>query len=238
MTAVRAIPLLHGLGLWSDLTAREGPAQMACDEALLQDATHPVLRIFRWTRPWVSAGYFVPWAEAAAVRPDLPVCRRWTGGGVVVHEGDLTFSLVVPRGEPWACLRPAESYQQLHEALTGALRSLGVAAGLSDEAEPAGRECFARPVRHDILSAGKKIAGGAQRRTKAGLLHQGSIQVASLGAEAGQVIGGALAADIFAWVPPPTLESAIRDLVALKYGREDFMHGSGVKAGPIPDQRG
>jgi lipoyl(octanoyl) transferase len=238
MTPVRATPLFHSLGLWSDPIARDGPEQMACDEAMLQGTTDPVLRIFRWTRPWVSAGYFVPWAEAAAVRPDLPVCRRWTGGGVVVHEGDLTFSLVVPRGEPWACLRPAESYQHLHEALAGALRNLGVEAGLSEEEEPAARECFARPVRHDILNAGKKIAGGAQRRTKAGLLHQGSIQVASLGAEAGEVIGGALAGSIFLWGPPPTLESAISGLVAAKYGREDFMRGSGAKAGPIPDPRG
>lgn len=238
MKPARTAPLFHRLGLWSDPIARDGPAQMACDEALLQGATQPVLRIFRWTRPWVSAGYFVPWLEAAAVRPDLPVCRRWTGGGVVAHEGDLTFSLVVPRGEPWACLRPAESYQHLHETLAGALRRLGVAAGLSDETEPAGRECFARPVRHDILSAGEKIAGGAQRRTKAGLLHQGSIQVASLGAAAGQVIGGALAAGIFAWVPPPTLESAIRDLVASKYGRGDFICGPGAAAGPNPERRG
>ncbi len=199
---------------------------MACDEALLQNATHPVLRIFRWSGPWVSAGYFVPWAEAAAVRPDLPVCRRWTGGGVVVHEGDLTFSLAVPRSEPWAGLRPTESYRQLHEALAGALQSMGVAAGLSDEESPAGQECFARPVRHDILSAGKKIAGGAQRRTKAGLLHQASIQPAPPGAEDGRLLGAALAAANFPWLPPGALEDAISRLVLSKYGREEFLRGS------------
>ena len=114
------------LSLWMDPVSRDGPSQMACDEALLAIAEEPVLRIFRWSEPWVSAGYFVPWAEAESARPQLPVCRRWTGGGVVVHDNDLTFALVAPRKEAWARLRPDESYRILHAALVGALREAGV----------------------------------------------------------------------------------------------------------------
>ena len=94
--------VFNRLSVWMDPVHRNGPAQMACDEALLADAEEAVLRVFRWSEPWVSAGYFVPWSEAQATRPDLPVCRRWTGGGVVVHEQDFTFALVAPRSETWA----------------------------------------------------------------------------------------------------------------------------------------
>jgi len=231
MAGPRVIPgraplIFAQLGLWLDPVARGGPAQMACDEALLRAATRPILRVFRWAAPWVSAGYFVPWAEAAVVRPDLPVCRRWTGGGIVVHDGDLTFSLAVPRGESWAALRPAESYRQLHEALAQALRGAGVEAELSEEAQSAGQQCFARPVRHDILSTGKKIVGGAQRRTKAGLLHQGSIQGARFEANALASLGTALAGQTLIWEPPAGMEAEIGRLEAAKYGRREFIYGS------------
>ncbi|MFM8809334.1 MAG: lipoyl protein ligase domain-containing protein, partial [Chthoniobacterales bacterium] len=131
------------IGFWDDPVRRDGPDQMACDEALLQVAQVPVLRVFRWSEPWVSAGYFVAMDEARAVRPDLPVCRRWTGGGIVVHEGDFTFALSVPKTEPLATLRPAESYREIHAALVGALIELGCAAELSGVSAKAPSECFA-----------------------------------------------------------------------------------------------
>lgn len=211
------------LSLWMDPVSRDGPSQMACDEALMAIAEEPVLRIFHWSEPWVSAGYFVPWAEAESARPHLPVCRRWTGGGVVVHENDLTFALVAPRKEAWARLRPEESYRVLHAALVGALREAGIPADLFNLGTAAGAECFAGPVRHDVMSGTRKIAGGAQRRTKRGLLHQGSIQAGDLGRDFPGMLAVQLAENITSWTPPTDLEGSISSLAREKYAQERFL---------------
>ena len=208
---------------WMDPVPRDGPSQMACDEALLETAAQTVLRVFRWPAPWVSAGYFVPWSEARATRRDLPICRRWTGGGVVVHESDLTFALVAPRSEAWARLRPDESYRVLHEAVTQALCANGIDAALFDGGAAGGAECFAGPVRHDVMSGRRKVAGGAQRRTKRGLLHQGSIQAAGLGAEFAPALAACLATETAEWTPPDGFEDTVSALARDKYAREDFL---------------
>ncbi|MEX1009855.1 MAG: hypothetical protein WEC72_00790 [Chthoniobacterales bacterium] len=210
------------LALWIDPVRRDGPAQMACDEALLECATEPILRIFQWEAPWVSGGYFVPWKEAQRARPDLPSCRRWTGGGVVVHENDFTFALVAPRTEALARLRPDESYRVLHEAVAEALCSAGRDAALFHGSATGAAECFAGPVRHDVLSGTRKIAGGAQRRTKRGLLHQGSIQ-AGLGSEFPTVLAAALTGGTTDWIPPVGFEERVTCLARDKYTREDFL---------------
>jgi len=214
--------LFTRLGLWVDQTARDGPEQMACDEILLRTARSPVLRVYRWARPWVSAGYFVARSAAAAVRPDLPLCRRWTGGGVVIHEGDFTFALVVPRAEPWAATAPSESYRQLHTAIVCVLQAEGINASLArDRGEESG-ECFRAPVAHDVMAGGRKIVGGAQKRTRLGLLHQGSLQDAPTERGFAERLAGALSGDVFPW-DPEQLEPGIRRLVAEKYANEEFL---------------
>jgi len=210
------------LSLWIDPVPRDGPAQMACDETLLAAAGEPVLRVFRWSEPWVSAGYFIPWQEARAARPELPCCRRWTGGGVVVHENDFTFALVAPRSEPWTRLRPGESYLALHVAVAEALRVGGHDAALFDGAPTGQTECFAGPVRHDVMSGSRKVAGGAQRRTRQGLLHQGSIQ-AGLGPEFAAVLTATLSQEKSVWVPPDGFEDAVTRLTREKYAGKDFL---------------
>ena len=210
------------LSLWIDPAPRDGPAHMACDEALMGCAAEPVLRVFHWERPWVSSGYFVPWKEVQRARPDLPSCRRWTGGGVVVHENDFTFALVAPRTEPWARLRPEESYRVLHEAVAEALRTAGCDAALFHGPATGAVECFAGPVLHDVLSGTRKIAGGAQRRTKRGLLHQGSIQ-AGIGPEFSTVLAAALTGETTGWIPPEGFEERVTCLTRDKYAREGFL---------------
>jgi lipoate-protein ligase A len=211
------------LSLWIDPVPRDGPGQMACDEALLAIAEQPVLRVFRWLAPWVSAGYFTPWTEAKEARPDWPVCRRWTGGGVVVHDGDFTFALVGPRPENWARLRPDESYRLLHVAVTEALRAAGIDAEIFDGRSSGSAECFAGPVRYDVVSAGAKIAGGAQRRTKRGLLHQGSIQGTGLGEDFAPILAAHLAGQSDLWEAPENLEHSASALRRDKYTREEFL---------------
>ena len=211
------------LAVWIDPVPRDGPDQMACDEALLQMTEVPVLRVFRWSGSWISLGYFTPWQEAAATRPGLPVCRRWTGGGVVVHEKDFTFALVAPRSEEWARRRPEESYRLVHSALAGALREAGGAATVFEGKARGAASCFEGPVRHDVMDGERKIAGGAQRRTKRGLLHQGSIQTAALPFNFAGILAGTLASETMTWDEPTTFEETVAGLRHAKYGREDFL---------------
>jgi lipoate-protein ligase A len=149
---------------------------MAIDEALLRTADVPLLRCYRWERPAVSFGYFGRFAEVEAAWPRRDAVRRWTGGGIVPHGEDFTYSLIVPRGSPVAALSPAESYRAIHAALARLpmMASVALAESLQDKVSNA---CFENPVRYDLVAGAEKIAGAAQRRTRHGLLHQGSIQL-------------------------------------------------------------
>ena len=70
---------------------------MALDEALLQRALEPTLRVYRWSEPAVSLGYFSRFAEAEKAAAGRAMVRRWTGGGLVEHGDDITYTLIVPR---------------------------------------------------------------------------------------------------------------------------------------------
>lgn len=166
---------MRKLLLWWDETLRGGPENMAVDEWLLKSAREPVLRIYGWRGAWGSCGYFVPAAETAAALGGSPWVRRWTGGGIVDHRSDWTYTLVIPHNEPLAGARGGESYRVIHRALAAALAGSG--ARLAGELPPArGGRCFEKAVEHDIVDReGRKIAGAGQRRTLQGLLHQGSL---------------------------------------------------------------
>ena len=107
--------------------------------------------------------------------------RRWTGGGIVPHGDDLTYSVIVPAAHPLFERSSPEIYSRLHDAIRRALEMNGVAATLAVSAAPKiSDDCFANAVRADVMSGGRKIAGAAHRRTRSGLLHQGSIQQSDL----------------------------------------------------------
>ncbi|MES2470219.1 MAG: hypothetical protein V4675_23200 [Verrucomicrobiota bacterium] len=180
-----ALPLA-ALRLWDDRArAGSGAWNMAVDEALLTgmaDSPVPVLRVYRWDRPTLSFGYFLPQAAAlAALSPGETLIRRWTGGGLVHHAEALTWSLVVPHTEAFYRLRPGLSYAQLHQALALALRGMGlerIAVVPAEAAAPTGGLCAEAPAPGDVLWHDRKIAGAGQRRTRQGLLHQGVIFLA------------------------------------------------------------
>ena len=146
---------------------------MAIDETLLRTATQPTLRIYRWARPALSFGYFGKWSEAAEIAPGRDIVRRWTGGGIVLHGEDFTFSLIVPRSHSFFRASPGESYRAIHQCVAQAIGNASLAIATAAGISPS---CFENPVQHDVLIANRKVAGGAQRRAKCGLLHQGSIQ--------------------------------------------------------------
>src|SRR5687767_6632729 len=86
---------------------------MAIDEALLRALRGPLLRIYQWSRPSVSFGYFERFEPVRALFPDHDLVRRWTGGGMVEHAGDFTYSLMVPSGNLGRELRTPDSYQTI-----------------------------------------------------------------------------------------------------------------------------
>jgi len=172
---------------WNLLSpARDVFGQMALDEALA--AAKPerfCLRFFRWQGAGGTFGYG---QRASAVEPLLPRAaagawtRRPTGGGVVEHLSDLTFSCVFPAE---GALKPQGIYERLHAAILEGLRQTGLAVQLlSEKPEPAppptrgASQCFVEPVALDIMAeSGKKILGGAIRRYAGTVLYQGSLQL-------------------------------------------------------------
>lgn len=156
----------------------DGPMQMALDEVLLGSVTKPTLRIYRWMGSCVTFGYFQRIGEVRTVFPDLPLVRRWTGGGMVEHGSDLTFSLMIPKGDSAASMAPAIFYRELHGRIARWLSDiLSQEVRLAREGDlRAGGACFVAPVSDDLLLEGRKILGGAQRRSEGALLYQGSIQ--------------------------------------------------------------
>lgn len=163
--------------LWVDPVRRPGPETMAVDQWLLETARLPVLRVYRWAGDWASIGYFSKVAGAFAAFPNLNLVRRWTGGGIVDHRADWTYTLVAPAGEPLAGWRGAESYRCIHSVLAATLATEFLSVSSSAGGEETGAVlCFENPVSHDLIdSDGRKIAGAGQRRSRSGLLHQGSV---------------------------------------------------------------
>jgi len=151
----------------------ESPARnMAVDEALLRNVIAPVLRIYEWNVPAVSLGYFQPSALAA----ERPFVRRYTGGGLVDHAHDVTYTIVLPRAHPWMEMSAPESYCQIHRGVQAALKACGIVSELTPASHDVESDaCFAKPVKFDIVAPTGKLSGAAQRRTREGLLHQGSI---------------------------------------------------------------
>jgi lipoate-protein ligase A len=216
--------LFERLIVHHDRVPTSAAMNMAMDEALLEHASVPALRFYGWRQPSISFGYFGRFAEVAAEADNRELVRRWTGGGIVPHGEDLTYSLITPAAEAAAALGPTTIYGALHCAIRDALREEGKTANLAARAAPKISEaCFVNPVRDDVLLDGCKIAGAAQRRTRGGFLHQGSIQLADLSESFRARFARFLAAKIeTAALSAKTLERA-RALAAEKYGTSEWL---------------
>ena len=158
---------------------------MALDEALLECSPQigkPVLRFYGWTEQAGSFGYSQRFSELERVTHLRPLVRRPTGGGLVPHDSDWTYSLAFPPNHFWYSLKAVESYQKVHEWIRDAFQKMNVATELAPHAkkEILG-QCFVGAEKSDVLWRGRKIAGAAQRRTKSGLLIQGSVQPPPIG---------------------------------------------------------
>ena len=158
------------------------PYNMALDEALLENAAtlgQPVLRFYDWSEPCATFGYSQKITQIETATQLRPLIRRCTGGGLVPHDGDWTYSLIFPPDHEWTGLAATESYQRTHTLLQTAFKEIGVETELAKSCRrPKPGECFEGNELHDLLWNSKKIAGAAQRRNRHGLLIQGSVQPA------------------------------------------------------------
>ncbi len=211
-------PIFDSLALFYDPEPRAAAWNMAVDEELLRTATQPVLRFYEWARKAVSFGYFEKVQPVREAYPDREIVRRWTGGGVVPHGSDFTYSLVVKNGEPFMKLDAGESYRAIHGALAEALREFGFATRLAESgAGKVSSACFENPVSADIIASERKIAGAAQRRTREGLLHQGSVQIPDLPRDFGNHFAAKLCPSVHIFTPSAGLLENARELANDKY---------------------
>jgi lipoate-protein ligase A len=220
------------------LTLHSGPGEaawnMAVDDALLATATArnaPVLRFYAWTEPAATFGYFQRYLEVEARTPLRPLIRRPTGGGIVPHDRDWTYSLTVPPGHAWHRLKAVESYRTIHEWVIRGLQAVGISAELAPccRKEVPGA-CFEGYEQFDVLAYGKKIAGAAQRRNASGLLIQGSVQPPSKAERhAWESAMREQAPDSYfsgstVLLPDPGLLEIAGALVRTKYAQPDYNH--------------
>lgn len=216
--------LFERLLVLDDREPKSAALNMAIDEALLESCAQPILRFYGWRRPSLSFGYFGKFDEVATETEGREVVRRWTGGGSVPHGDDLTYSLVTPARNPVSTQGPPAIYSALHHAIRAALFREGRETELAETAAPKISDaCFANPVRDDLLLEGRKIAGAAQRRTRAGFLHQGSIQLAGLSATFRDRFAEALCAKVEQEGMSPAVLQRANELATEKYATEAWL---------------
>ncbi|MCE9548340.1 MAG: lipoate--protein ligase family protein [Planctomycetia bacterium] len=170
----------------------DGAWNMALDELLLDEAAttgQATLRFYAWSEPTLSLGYFQNAGDRAAHAASLncPLVRRASGGGAIVHDAELTYSLALPeRADAGVPAGNAALYDLLHETLIAALREWNVtasrlvkAAGALPQAPGSGAAepflCFMRRAAGDVLCDGAKVGGSAQRRRRGAVLQHGSV---------------------------------------------------------------
>jgi lipoate-protein ligase A len=183
-----------------------GPASgawnMAVDEAVLLSVAAgeapPTLRLYGWQPRCLSLGYFQPLAdieEPECARRGVGLVRRLTGGSAILHDDELTYSIVASEGDSHLAGDIPASYFGISQVLALGLADLGLSVTLAplaplsegeeanESSEPALRgnrpaPCFLRPARYEILSRGKKLVGSAQVRRSGVVLQHGAIPLA------------------------------------------------------------
>ncbi len=170
--------------------AQDGATNMAVDEAILTAVGRrealQTLRFYRWSEPTISLGHFQKYAEQAELDEpfkSLPVVRRITGGGAILHDAEITYSLILPGYHQLGTdTPPTVLYTAVHQALMEVLESLGLQVQLRGGPRSSSQQrgpffCFQRSNSSDVMIDGSKITGSAQRRTLKALLQHGSFML-------------------------------------------------------------
>ena len=171
----------------------DGASNLALDELLLgrvsaeSAAVETFLRFYGWPEPTLSLGM----AQQASRVVDFGFCRqhgiavarRATGGKAVLHHREITYAFISNDRSLFPAWSIAETYRKISTALQQGLALLGIATTLAvsgvgqrrNHRSHRSHACFASTFHHEILFAGKKLVGSAQRRTLRGFLQHGSI---------------------------------------------------------------
>tara|TARA_Y100000310_G_C20673087_1_gene811362 strand:+ start:124 stop:873 length:750 start_codon:yes stop_codon:yes gene_type:complete len=153
---------------------------MAIDEALLQLCTEPTLRFYQWSPRAISIGYNQDREKEINVNfckaNNIDIVRRITGGKAVLHDQEVTYSLVSPEDKLNLPKQVNESYKVIAEALVIALKQLGINAEMKKQPDKhATSICFNSSNWYELEVNGKKISGSAQRRINGKILQHGPL---------------------------------------------------------------
>jgi lipoate-protein ligase A len=167
---------------------------MEKDQALLNQfestSSHPILHLYEWEGKCLTYGYFTNPADhlnlSALQENQLHIARRPTGGGLIFHLTDFAFSVLIPSTHPAFSTNTLENYAFINKKIAQVIAELTACTIhpqlYEDHASCVNTHCLsfcmAQPTQYDLIVNGKKVGGAAQRRTKWGYLHQGSISLA------------------------------------------------------------
>jgi len=164
-----------------------GVENMAIDEAILEAVgagqSPPTLRFYQWDQPTISLGYFqkiAEWQQQDRAIRQLPLVRRKTGGGAILHDDELTYSLTLPLHQGLPITEIQSMYKLVHGVCIATLAKSGFKAVYRNEGDRRNSQrgpffCFDRRHGLDLVMDGKKLMGSAQRRTKNACLQHGSL---------------------------------------------------------------
>lgn len=192
----------------------DGSTNMAADEAMVRSAADGIasLRFYGWTTATVSLGYFQPCAVRSADSrlATLPWVRRPSGGATLVHHHEVTYALALPTGPPW---HTAESWlTRMHRIISAALAEHGVHAACATPVKHGAVLCFQQHACGDLLIAGRKVVGSAQRKYRQALMQHGSILLAQ--SEHTPTVPGIRETAGVTLTPPEVDEAILRALIA------------------------
>src|SRR5690625_2672549 len=177
------------LETWSflDTGHHDAATNMAIDEALLkwhsEGKISPTIRFYGWERPSLTIGHFQNTEKtidfAGIKKHGCDFVRRLTGGSVVLHDDELTYSIIVSESHPKIPHSINKAYYILSQGLLEGYHLLGVEADFAIPERELRQErsavCFEEPAIYEMVVDGKKISGNAQTRKNGVLLQHGSI---------------------------------------------------------------
>lgn len=175
--------MMHGKWGLLDSGFHDASINMALDEALLnwhsEGKIPPVLRFYGWSSPSLSLGHFQKESEidfSNLKKHQCQLVRRLTGGSAVLHDDELTYSIIISEKNRDIPSSIQEAYYVLSKGIVQGYKNLGINANYAEDlTKERSAICFERPAFYEMVADGKKLSGNAQTRKRGVLLQHGSI---------------------------------------------------------------